>query len=92
MKKRAPILAGSFAMWAGIYSISECTLISLRNTDDAFNKITAGAITGGVLAMRAGPRIAAKNALIGGIFLGAIVLFEVLMVKYQKGQQLSMQI
>lgn len=42
--------------------------------------------------MRAGPRIAAKNALIGGIFLGAIVLFEVIMVKYQKRQQISMQI
>jgi len=66
---------GSFAMWAGIYSISECTLIGLRNTDDAFNKIASGAITGGALAMRAGPRIAMKNALIGGIFLGAIVLF-----------------
>lgn len=79
---------GSFAMWAGIYSISECTLIGLRNTDDAINKIVSGAITGGVLAMRAGPRIAMKNAMIGGIFLGAIVLFEVVMVKYQKRQEL----
>ncbi len=75
MKKRAPILAGSFAMWAGIYSLTECSLIWLRNTDDAYNKIISGAVTGGVLAMRAGPRIAMKNALIGGIFLGAIVLF-----------------
>ena len=75
MKKRAPILAGSFAMWAGIYSISECSLISLRNTDDAFNKIASGAMTGGILAFRAGPRIAFKNGLIGGIFLGAIVAF-----------------
>ncbi len=84
MKKRAPILAGSFAMWAGIYSLTECSLIWLRNTDDAYNKIISGAVTGGVLAMRAGPRIAMKNALIGGIFLGAIVLFEIIMVKYQK--------
>lgn len=88
MKKRAPILAGSFAMWAGIYSISECSLIYIRNTHDALNQILSGAITGGVLAFRAGPRVAAKNALIGGIFLGAIVLFEVIMVKYQKKQQL----
>lgn len=75
-------------MWAGIYSLSECTLMYFRNTDDAFNKIASGAITGGVLAMRAGPRIAMKNALIGGIFLGAIVLFEIIMTKYQKRQQL----
>ena len=86
MKKRAPILAGSFAMWAGIYSLSECSLIGLTNYDGAINKILSGAITGGVLALRAGPRIAAKNAMIGGIFLGAIVLFEIIMVKYQKRQ------
>lgn len=63
-------------------------MIWLRNVDDPFNKIVSGAVTGGTLAMRAGPRIAAKNALIGGIFLGAIVLFEIIMVKYQKRQEL----
>lgn len=63
-------------------------MISLRNVDDAPNKIIAGAITGGILAFRAGPRIALKNALIGGVFLGAIVLFEVIMTKYQKKQML----
>jgi import inner membrane translocase subunit TIM17 len=61
-------------MWAGIYSISECLLIRLRNVEDSFSKIASGAITGGVLAMRAGPRIAFKNALIGGVFLCAIVI------------------
>ena len=75
-------------MWAGIYSLAECSLMYFRNTDDAFNKIASGAITGGVLALRAGPSIAMKNALIGGIFLGAIVLFEIIMTKYQKRQQL----
>lgn len=79
-------------MWAGIYSIAECSLIYLRNKDDEINKIASGAITGGVLAMRAGPRIAWKNALIGGIFLGAIVLFEKIMTKYQKRQEIEMQI
>jgi import inner membrane translocase subunit TIM17 len=61
-------------MWAGVFSITECTLIKLRQTDDSLNQIASGAITGWVLAMRAGPRIAFKNALIGGIFLGAIVI------------------
>ena len=65
--------------------------MSLRNVDDAINKIISGAITGGVLAFRAGPRIAFKNSLIGGIFLGAIVLFEFLMVKKQKREMLEMQ-
>lgn len=60
--------------------------------DDPFNKIASGAITGGMLALRAGPRIASKNALIGGIFLGAIVLFEIIMVKYQKKKELEAQL
>jgi import inner membrane translocase subunit TIM17 len=76
-------------MWAGIYSMSECTLTTLRNTDDAYNKILSGAITGGVLALRAGPRIAMKNGLIGGIILGSIVLFELIMVKQQKRMELE---
>ena len=78
-------------MWAGIFSISDCSLIAIRNKDDAFNKIAAGAITGGMLAFRAGPRIAWKNALFGGIFLGAIVLFDIIMQKYQKRQMISAQ-
>lgn len=62
-------------MWGGIYSMSECTLLYIRNKDDNLNKIASGAITGGALAMRAGPRIAMKNALIGAIFLSAICVF-----------------
>lgn len=88
MKKRGPILAGSFAMWAGIFSITDCSLIALRNRDDGFNKIAAGAITGGTLAFRAGPRIAWKNALFGGIFLAAIVFFDMFMQKHQKRQMI----
>ena len=88
MKKRGPILAGSFAMWAGIFSISDCTLIAIRNTDDGINKIAAGFITGGTLAFRAGPRIAWKNALFGGIFLSAIVVFDIFMQKHQKRQMI----
>ena len=79
-------------MWAGLYSLSECALIGLRQKDDDINKIASGAITGGALAWRAGPRIAMKNGLIGGIFLGAIVLFEKIAIKYQKRMELKEQI
>lgn len=79
-------------MWAGIYSLSECALIGLRQKDDSINKIASGAITGGLLALRSGPRIAVKNGLIGGIFLGAIVLFEQLTIKHQKRMELKEQI
>ena len=47
------------------------------------NQIAAGAVTGGLLAFRAGARVAFKNAVIGGMILGSIVLVERLMMKYQ---------
>jgi import inner membrane translocase subunit TIM17 len=75
-------------MWAGIYSITECMLIKLRNVEDGPNKIMAGAVTGGVLAIRAGPRVAMKNAIIGGIFLAAIVVGEIMMIRRQKKMDL----
>ena len=29
-KKRAPILGGNFALWGGLFSATECTLIHMR--------------------------------------------------------------
>ena len=52
MKKRAPVLGGSFAIWGGIFSSSECALIHFRQKEDFINPTVAGFITGGVLAIR----------------------------------------
>ena len=52
MKKRAPVLGGSFALWAGLFSSSECLLIHLRNKEDFINPIAGGFFTGGLLAAR----------------------------------------
>ena len=52
MKKRAPVLGGSFALWAGLFSSCECLLIHLRNKEDFMNPVTAGFVTGGLLAAR----------------------------------------
>jgi import inner membrane translocase subunit TIM17 len=43
---------GSFAMWGGVFSSMDCLLIYYRQKDDPWNAIAAGAITGGVLAIR----------------------------------------
>ena len=42
MKKRAPVLGGSFALWGGLFSSCECTLIHLRNKEDFLNPIVSG--------------------------------------------------
>ena len=52
MKKRAPVLGGSFALWGGLFSSCECTLIHLRNKEDFLNPIVSGFVTGGLLAAR----------------------------------------
>jgi import inner membrane translocase subunit TIM17 len=74
-----------------LFSISNCALISIRNKEDIINQIIAGGVTGGLLAFRAGRRIAFKNAIFGSIFLAAIGVVEVGMIKYQRKQQLEMQ-
>ena len=46
------ILKGNFALWAGLFSSTDCTLMYMRNKEDAWNPIAAGFITGGLLAFR----------------------------------------
>eukprot|EP01015_Nassula_variabilis_P012844 TRINITY_DN2049_c0_g1_i3.p2 TRINITY_DN2049_c0_g1~~TRINITY_DN2049_c0_g1_i3.p2 ORF type:complete len:125 (-),score=27.93 TRINITY_DN2049_c0_g1_i3:4-378(-) len=84
LKRRAPILGGSFALWAGLFSSTECVMTYMRGKEGAINMITAGFITGGVLAIRAGFRVAFRNALFGGIIMSMIALVEHGMIKYQK--------
>ena len=55
------------------------------------NHIIAGGVTGGLLAFRAGRRIAFKNAIFGAIFLGVIGLVETGMIKWQRREQLQTQ-
>ena len=43
---------GSFALWGGLFSLTDCTLIHLRNKEDYLNPIAAGFFTGGFLAIR----------------------------------------
>ncbi|KAJ0405167.1 hypothetical protein P43SY_001372 [Pythium insidiosum] len=71
-KMRTPVLAGGFAVWGLLFSSFDCSFEALRRKEDPWNSILAGAATGGTLAIRAGPRAAASQALIGGVLLAAI--------------------
>ena len=81
------LYSGSFALWAGLFSITDCTLIGIRKEEGAINQIIAGAVTGGLLAFRSGARVAFKNAIFGGMILGSIVIVERLIMKYQSIKQ-----
>ena len=72
VKSRVPILGGSFAIWGTLFSCFDCSFTYLRKKEDPWNAIMSGAATGGLLAARAGAKVAAKNALVGGVILAAI--------------------
>jgi import inner membrane translocase subunit TIM17 len=88
LRSRAPILGGSFAMWACIFSVSSCFMVYLRQREDPINSVIAGFSTGFVLAIRGGLRNAFRSALIGGLFLGIIEGIMVILQQYQKRTQI----
>ena len=90
-KARAPILGGSFAIWGTFFSVFDCSLAHIRKKEDPWNAIASGFLTGGLLAIRAGPKVAATNAFFGGVVLAAIeglniFVARTLMPWYQKRQ------
>lgn len=88
LRSRAPILGGSFAMWACFFSISSCIMVYIRQREDPVNSIIAGFTTGFILAIRGGVRNAIRSAIIGGLFLGIIEGMMVIHQQYQKRAQL----
>lgn len=69
IRTQAPKIGGSFAVWGGLFSSFDCTLVALRKKEDPWNSIAAGALTGGFLQLRTGLHSAAKSAVFGGVLL-----------------------
>lgn len=72
IRREAPKLGGSFAVWGGLFSTFDCTLVAIRKKEDPWNSIAAGALTGGFLQLRTGARSAAQSAIFGGVLLAMI--------------------
>ena len=81
------MIGGSFAMWGGCFSSIDCLMLYYRQTDDPFNAIFSGFMTGGVLAFSSGPQAAFKNALIGGTMLCLIEGVTVMITQYSMRMQ-----
>jgi import inner membrane translocase subunit TIM17 len=79
IKVRAPVTGGQFAVWGVFFSSFDCTLAAVRRKEDPWNSIFAGTATGGLLAIRAGPKAAAISATMGGFFLALIEGLGILM-------------
>ena len=72
VKGRAPVLGGAFAVWGGFFSSYDCSFVGIRQKEDPWNSIMAGAATGGTLAARAGWKAMGRSAAVGGILLAMI--------------------
>ena len=86
VKARAPILGGSFAVWSGLFNASDCLIADVRNKEDLWNPILAGASTGAILAARRGPSAMAISAVFGGVILAAMEGIGAMIGKMNGGQ------
>ena len=81
VKARAPVMGGNFAVWGGLFSSFDCTLVAIRKKEDPWNSIISGAATGGVLAARGGWRAASRSAAVGGVLLAMIEGLNIFLTK-----------
>lgn len=81
LRREHRYLVEAFAIWAGLFSTFDCSMQAIRQKEDSWNAITSGFLTGGVLAMRGGPRAAFKQAVIGGVILGVIEGMSLMLMK-----------
>jgi len=88
VKERAPVVGGNFAIWGGLFSAIDCSLIYMRKKEDPWNSITSGALTGGILSIRNGTGAIIGSAIIGGVLLAMIEGCGILFTKYA-GQQMN---
>ncbi|KAL8522129.1 hypothetical protein ACS0TY_012322 [Phlomoides rotata] len=72
VRMNAPRVGGSFAVWGGLFSTFDCTMVYVRQKEDPWNSIIAGAATGGFLQMRQGLGASSRSALFGGVLLALI--------------------
>uniref|UniRef100_H3AT12 Translocase of inner mitochondrial membrane 17A n=1 Tax=Latimeria chalumnae TaxID=7897 RepID=H3AT12_LATCH len=78
--------AGSFAVWGGLFSMIDCSLVKMRGKEDPWNSITSGAMTGAVLAARNGPVAMVGSAAMGGILLALIEGVGILLTRFASAQ------
>jgi len=86
IKAKAPITGGNFAVWGGLFSTIDCSLVYIRKKEDPWNSISSGALTGAILSWRNGYGAMFGSALIGGVLLAMIEGIGILMNRYQAEQ------
>ncbi|CAO2636212.1 Mitochondrial import inner membrane translocase subunit Tim17-A [Lemmus lemmus] len=86
IRTRAPQLGGSFAVWGGLFSMIDCSMVQIRGKEDPWNSITSGALTGAILAARNGPVAMVESAAMGG---AGILLTRFASAQFPNGPQFA---
>ncbi|NWT06065.1 TI17A translocase, partial [Mionectes macconnelli] len=81
-----PSSPGSFAVWGGLFSMIDCSMVRVRGKEDPWNSITSGALTGAILAARNGPVAMVGSAAMGGILLALIEGAGILLTRFASTQ------
>ncbi|KAL7667496.1 hypothetical protein ACOME3_010685 [Neoechinorhynchus agilis] len=82
IQRRAPRTGAAFSAWGGMFSAIDCTVVYIRQKEDPWNSIIAGAATGGIIAVRQGTSMMVSSAVVGGILLAAIEGVGILFNRY----------
>lgn len=86
VKERAPIVGGNFAVWGGLFSAIDCSLVYIRKKEDPWNSIASGALTGAVLSVRNGAGAMLGSAIIGGVLLAMIEGMGIMFTRFTAEQ------
>ncbi|XP_053377779.1 mitochondrial import inner membrane translocase subunit Tim17-B-like [Mercenaria mercenaria] len=86
IKAKAPITGGNFAVWGGLFSAIDCSLVYMRKKEDPWNSITSGALTGAILSIRKGKAAMIGSAVVGGVLLAMIEGIGILITRYTAEQ------
>lgn len=87
VRMNAGRIGGSFAVWGGLFSTFDCSMVYIRQKEDPWNSIIAGAATGGFLQMRQGVKTATRSAVFGGVLLALIEGAGIMLNKVLSGPQ-----
>lgn len=83
MRMNVPRIGSSFAVWGGLYSVCDCTLVYVRQKEDPWNSILSGAATGGILSLRQGFRSAIRSSMHGAILFALLNVTIIMMQRPQ---------
>lgn len=83
IKKRGPLLGGSFCAWMGLFGTFQCVMLYLRGKDTHINQTIAGGLTGATINIRGGWRYALRGGVSGAVFIGIFNIMEIFMMKNQ---------